>query len=98
MTREKIDEEGWLHLEDVGVLLKNGAIILVERLIEVIKLQNGQLIAPLRLEDAYKSAPLVNQIIVNVNPSYNFFIAIITAEKDKLKLFANENGLDEDFD
>ena len=98
MTREKIDEEGWLHLEDVGVLLKNGAIKLVERLIEVIKLQNGQLIAPLRLEDAYKSATLVNQIIVNVNPSYNFLIAIITVEKDKLKMFANVNGLDEDFD
>ncbi len=98
MTREKIDEEGWLHLEDVGVLLKNGAIKLVERLIEVIKLQNGQLIAPLRLEDAYKSATLVNQIIVNVNPSYNFLIAIITVDKDKLKMFANVNGLDEDFD
>jgi long-subunit acyl-CoA synthetase (AMP-forming) len=38
MTREKIDEDGWLHLEDVGVLMKNGTIKLVERLIEVIKL------------------------------------------------------------
>lgn len=38
MTKNKIDENGWLHLEDVGVLLPNGAIKLVERLIEVIKL------------------------------------------------------------
>jgi long-subunit acyl-CoA synthetase (AMP-forming) len=79
-------------------LLPNGAIKLVERLIEVIKLQNGQLIAPLRLEDAYKSAPLVNQIIVNVNTSYNFLIAIITIDIDKLKIFASVNGLNEDID
>ena len=41
MTKEKIDEEGWIHLEDVGVLLKNGAIVLYERMIDVFKLQNG---------------------------------------------------------
>jgi long-subunit acyl-CoA synthetase (AMP-forming) len=41
MTKEKIDEEGWIHMEDVGVLLKNGAIKLYERMIDVFKLQNG---------------------------------------------------------
>ena len=98
MTREKIDEDGWLHLEDVGILLQNGAIKLVERLTDTIKLQNGQLIAPSRLEDAYKSAPLVNQVIVNVNTSYNFLIAIITVDIEKLKIFASVNGLNENID
>ena len=54
MTKEKIDDEGWLHLEDICILLQNGAIKLVDRVNELIKLQNGEFIAPVRLEDAYK--------------------------------------------
>jgi long-subunit acyl-CoA synthetase (AMP-forming) len=41
MTKEKVDEEGWLHLEDIGILQKNGTIKIVERVNELTKLQNG---------------------------------------------------------
>jgi hypothetical protein len=36
--------------------------------------------------------------MVDVNPSFNFLVAIITVDKDKLKMFASVNGLNEDFD
>lgn len=52
----------------------------------------------MRLEDAYKSAPLVNQIIVDVNASYNFLVAVITVDLEKLKMFASVNGLNDDVD
>ena len=38
MTKEKVNEDGWLHLEDIGILQKNGSIKLVERLSELNKL------------------------------------------------------------
>jgi long-subunit acyl-CoA synthetase (AMP-forming) len=41
MTREKIDRDGWLHLDDIGVLQNNGSIKIIERINELAKLQNG---------------------------------------------------------
>jgi long-subunit acyl-CoA synthetase (AMP-forming) len=38
LTRETIDDEGWLRIGDIGILHKNGAIEIVERTDEVKKL------------------------------------------------------------
>jgi long-chain acyl-CoA synthetase len=53
LTKEVIDEEGWFKIGDIGILHKNGAIEIIERTDEVRKLNNGQLIAPSRLESLY---------------------------------------------
>jgi hypothetical protein len=33
--------------------------------------------------------------MIDVNPSYNFLVAVITIDFDKLKVFASVNGLTE---
>ena len=96
LTKETIDEEGWLKIGDIGIFHKNGAIEIVERTNEVKALQNGQLIAPNMLESVYQNAPLVHQIIIDVNPNYNFLIAIVTLKEDKLKQYADVNGIYEE--
>jgi len=46
LTAETIDENGWLRVGDVAILKRNGAIKLIDRLQEMVKLQNGQFISP----------------------------------------------------
>lgn len=94
MTMETVDADGWLRVGDVGKLLPNGAIVLIDRVKEVIKTQNGQFVAPARLEAIYVNVPLVNQIYIDINSKYSFIVAVVTVVEEKLKQYADVNGLE----
>ena len=76
LTKQIIDEEGWLRVGDIGVLNPNGSVSLVDRVQDMKKLQNGQFISPQKLESVYQEAPLVKQIYVDINSACNYVIAV----------------------
>lgn len=96
LTMETLDEDGWLRVGDVGKLLPNGAIVLIDRVKEVRKTQNGQFVAPARLEAIYVNVPLVNQIYIDINSTYSFIVAVVTLVEERLKQYADVNGLEGD--
>ena len=61
----------------MGILRKNGSIEVLDRVQEMKKLQNGEFIAPSKLESIYVNAPLIDRIYIDVNSSYNFLVAIV---------------------
>ena len=67
MTKEKLDSDGWLRIGDIGILNKNGSITIVDRVDDMKKLQNGQMIAPLKLENVFITCPIIDQIYVDIN-------------------------------
>lgn len=85
LTAETIDENGWLRVGDVAILKRNGAIKLIDRLQEMVKLQNGQFISPQKLENVYINAPMINQICIVLNSNYAFVIAVVHLKEDKLQ-------------
>ena len=97
-TKEVIDEQGWMKIGDIGKLLPNGAIEIIDRVGELRKLQNGQFIAPQKLEAIYSSCPLIAQICIEINSNENYLVAIVTVDQEKLMAFAQVNGLEGDFD
>lgn len=52
-TSEAIDEEGWVSTGDVGMILPNGAVKIVDRVKNIFKLAQGEYIAPEKLENIY---------------------------------------------
>lgn len=93
MTAKVLDSDGWLHTGDIATLLPNGAIRLVDRIQEFKKLQHGEMISPLKLENIYVNTPIIDQICVDVNSNYSFLIAVVTLNLDKLKNFCEVNDL-----
>ena len=97
MTAANIDADGWLRVGDIAILRPNGSIELVDRLHEMRKLQNGQFIAPSKLENIYINAPLINQIYIDVNSNYQFLVAVVSCVEERLLQYADVNGIHGDF-
>ena len=84
-TREVIDEGGWLHTGDVGEWTSNGALKIIDRTKHIFKLNQGEYIAPERLEDIYIRSRWVSQIFVDGNPTESTVVAIVIPDEEFLR-------------
>jgi len=63
-TKEVIDDDGWFHTGDIGVLHENNILQITDRKKEIFKLSTGKYIAPQVLENKFKESPFIEQIMV----------------------------------
>jgi long-chain acyl-CoA synthetase len=75
-TKEVIDEEGWFHTGDIGVLHEGNILQITDRKKEMFKLSTGKYVAPQVLENKFKESPFIEQIMV-VGNSEKYAGAII---------------------
>ena len=94
-TKESIDEEGWLHSGDIGIILPgSNALKIIDRRKNIFKLSHGEYVAPDRLEQVYKTTPGIADIFVYGDSLKSVLVAVANlAEKDALH-FAKEKGIE----
>ncbi|KAL6261338.1 hypothetical protein P5V15_006436 [Pogonomyrmex californicus] len=63
MTKNMIDDEGWLHSGDLGYVDEDGELFIVDRIKELIKYRGNQ-ISPAEIEDVLMSHPAVLETAV----------------------------------
>lgn len=62
-TREAIDDEGWLHSGDLGMIDKDGCLFVTGRMKELIITSGGENIAPVPIEDRIKkNVPFLSNV------------------------------------
>jgi len=64
LTREVIDDEGWFHTGDVGLIEPEGQLRITDRKKVIFKTSFGKYIHPQVLENAFKESPFIDQIMV----------------------------------
>ena len=80
-TKAAIDEDGWFHTGDIGVMVDNKYLKITDRLKEVFKTSGGKFIAPLPIENKMKESLFIRNIMV-VGENQKFCAALIVPEFD----------------
>lgn len=94
-TAEAIDDDGWVHTGDIGIMDDEGYLKIVDRKKELIITAGGKNISPANLEAALKMIPLVGQACA-VGEQKPFVAALVVLDPDASAAWAAEHGLDGD--
>ena len=93
-TAEAIDEDGWLHSGDVGIIMPyKGAIKIIDRKKNFFKLAQGEYVAAEKIEIAYSKSYFVSQIFVYGDSLQSYLIAVVVPDEAYVrKHWAHSNG------
>ena len=95
MTRykESIDEDGWLHSGDVGVILtdQGNALKIIDRSKNLFKLSQGEYVAPDKVQNILINSKYVTQIFLHGESLYNYAIALVYPKLNECIAFLKEN-------
>ena len=91
-TRQAIDEEGWFHTGDIGVVDKDNYLKITDRKKSMFKLSTGKYVAPQAVENLFKESPFIDQLFV-VGEKEKFVAAIISPDFEYLNTWAVKHGI-----
>lgn len=92
-TKEAHDEEGWICTGDVGQINPNGSLKIIDRAKNIFKLQQGEYIAPEKLENIYVQCSLIAQMFVHGESLQSYIVAIVVPDKEVVDKWAPANGI-----
>ena len=92
LTAEAIDQDGWFHTGDIGVMIDNRYLKITDRKKEIFKTSGGKFIAPQALENKFKESPFIEQLMV-VGENKNFAAALVVPSFAHLRSWCELKGI-----
>lgn len=89
LTAEVIDEEGWFHTGDIGILEDGKYLKITDRKKEMFKLSGGKYIAPQMIENKLKASFFIEQVMV-IGAGEKFASALISPNFNYLHDWCSE--------
>ncbi|KRX15775.1 Long-chain-fatty-acid--CoA ligase 4, partial [Trichinella nelsoni] len=86
----EIDGRTWFCSGDIGEFHPDGALCIIDRKKDLVKLQHGEYVSLSKIETALMTCPLVEFVCIVCNPLYSFVIALIVPNKKNLEKFVSE--------
>lgn len=90
LTAEVIDEDGWFHTGDIGILEDGRFLKITDRKKEIFKLSSGKYVAPQAVENKFKESIFIEQIMV-VGENEKFASALISPNFNHLHFWASKH-------
>ncbi|MDQ0339928.1 long-chain acyl-CoA synthetase [Caldalkalibacillus uzonensis] len=90
-TRETVTD-GWLHTGDAGELDDDGHLIVIDRLKDVIRLENGDMYSPQFIENKLKFSPYIKEAMA-VGTDRSFVAAILNIDMENVGQWAENNQI-----
>lgn len=94
-TKEVL-KDGWYHTGDIGTWETNGCLKIVDRVKNIFKLQQGEYIAPEKIENIYVRSKFVAQAFVYGNSLKSTLVGVIVPEEGVVYEWAKEHNVEAD--
>ncbi|HOO85269.1 MAG TPA: AMP-binding protein, partial [Prolixibacteraceae bacterium] len=94
LTNNVIDDEGYFHTGDVGILVDDKYLKITDRKKEIFKLSGGKYIAPQMIENKLKESFFIEQAMV-IGENEKFASAIIVPNFAHINKWLEQRGLKE---
>jgi long-chain acyl-CoA synthetase len=91
-TAETVDQDGWLHTGDIGVIDKDGYLTITGRKKDIIITAGGKNLSPEKIENALKTSPYIKEA-VSIGDRRKFVSALVQIEYDNVGNWATRRGL-----
>lgn len=91
-TRETITADGWLCTGDVAMIDGDGHVRIIGRVKEQFKLQQGEYVAPTKVENVYERCRYVMQVWLYGDSLTTHCVAVVVVEPGAAKAWATANG------
>jgi long-chain acyl-CoA synthetase len=91
-TAEAIDNEGWFHTGDIGILEDGRFLKITDRKKEIFKTSGGKYIAPVMIENKLKESPFIEQVMV-IGENQKHASALIVPAFAYLKEYCKRNNI-----
>jgi len=90
-TAEAFEDDGWFRSGDVGMILPNGTLKIIDRSKNIFKLSQGEYIAPEKLENIFGLSVFVEQSFVYGDSLKDCLIAIVVPKQAAIDKFNSEH-------
>jgi long-chain acyl-CoA synthetase len=92
LTAEVIDEDGWFHTGDIGVMVDNKFLKITDRKKEIFKLSSGKYVAPQAVENKCKESLFIETLMV-VGENEKFASALVSPDFNHLHFWASKHKI-----
>ena len=91
-TRRTVDEEGWLHTGDIGVMDDDGYLQITGRKKEIIITAGGKNLSPEKIENTLKMSPYIKEVVA-IGDRRKFVSALIQIDGDAVGDWASRQEI-----
>ncbi|XP_059168578.1 long-chain-fatty-acid--CoA ligase 1-like isoform X2 [Physella acuta] len=91
-TKEALDDDGWLHTGDVGEWAANGTLKIIDRKKNILKLAQGEYVAPEKIENVLVQSPYIAQIYVHGDSLQAFLVGIVIPDPETFPALCSKLG------
>ena len=83
-------KDGWFYSGDSGFIRKDGHVVFVDRVNDLVELKSGDKLAPQFIESRLKSSPYIKDVWVFAGPEKNYASAIIIINYNNVSRWAGQ--------